>query len=62
MIYRGPGFLAVVEICSSPFSRQQVVSLSQSTCEPPVELTNGRRGAGGGGEAKSYGGGKLGLL
>jgi hypothetical protein len=37
MIYRGPGFLAVALFGSSPplpspLSRQQVVSLSQSTC------------------------------
>ncbi len=36
MIYRGPGFLAVVGFCSSPtasiLSHQQVVSLSQSSC------------------------------
>ncbi len=27
-----------------PLSRQQVVSLSQSYCVPPVELTDGREG------------------
>ncbi len=42
MIFRGPGFLAVVRFGSStalsPLSRQQVVSLSQSSCASPVEL------------------------
>ncbi len=31
----------------SPLSRQQVVSHSQSSCVPPVELTDGRGGEGG---------------
>jgi hypothetical protein len=35
-------------------SRQQVVSLSQSTCVSPVELTDGKRGGGGGQGAKSF--------
>jgi hypothetical protein len=53
MIYRGPGFLAVVRFGSSPnplpLLDQQVVSLSQSFCVLPVELTDrggGGRGAG----------------
>jgi hypothetical protein len=59
MIYKGAGFLAFVVFGSSPIllSRQQVVSLSQSSCASPVELTDGRRGGGGGwGGAKSYDG------
>jgi hypothetical protein len=49
MICRGPGFLAVVLLGSSPtpyppFSRQKLVSLSQSSCVSPVELTDGRGG------------------
>jgi hypothetical protein len=40
-------------------SRQQIVSLSQSSCMTPVELNDGRGGrAGGGEEAKSYDGEK----
>ncbi len=61
MIYRGPGFLAVVHIIrllamhpSFPPSLQQVVSLSQSSCVSPVELTGGKGGRG----AKSYDGEK----
>ncbi len=50
MINRGPGFLAVVWFDSSPtpspLSRQQVVSLSQSSCVSPIELTDGRGGRG----------------
>jgi hypothetical protein len=47
--YRGTGFLAVVWFSSfllppPPLSRQQVVSLSQSSCVSPVELTH--RGGG----------------
>jgi hypothetical protein len=49
MIYRGPGFLAVVLFGSSPCT-PFVVSLSQSSCVSPVELTNGRGGRG----AKTY--------
>ncbi len=43
MIYRGPGFLTVVWFGSSPtpFSREQVVSLSQSFCVSPDELIDG---------------------
>jgi hypothetical protein len=46
MIYRGPGFLAVVWLAPSPppFPVRQVVSLSQSSCVSPVELTDGRGG------------------
>ncbi len=36
----------------SPFSRQQVVYLSQSSCVSPVELTDERVGGGGGGWAR----------
>jgi hypothetical protein len=46
MTYRGQGFLGLAPRPSS----QQVVSLSQSSCVSPVELTDGR----GGGGAKSY--------
>ncbi len=47
MIYRGPGFLAVVGFSSSstpspPPPRERVVSLSQSSSESPAELTNGK--------------------
>ncbi len=56
MIYRGPGFLVVVWFGSSPTPSpplptdlQEVVSLSQTSCVSPVELTD-RRGGGGGGE------------
>jgi hypothetical protein len=53
---RGPGFHIVVGLgYSSPLSRQQVVSLFQSSCVLPVELTDGREGRGGGG-TKSYNG------
>jgi hypothetical protein len=49
-IYKGPSSLVVVWSGSSPtpspLSRQQVVSLSQSSCESPVQLTDGRRGGG----------------
>ncbi len=50
MIHRGPGFFVVVRFGSSPplpvLSRQQVVSLSQSSRVSPVELTDGRGGQG----------------
>jgi hypothetical protein len=57
MIYRGPGFLAVVWFGSStmhPLSRQKFVSLSQSSCVSPVELTDGRGGLEGVGEEPNY--------
>jgi hypothetical protein len=45
-IYIVPSFIAVEWLGSSPtpspLSRQQVVSLSQSSCVSPVELTDGR--------------------
>ncbi len=45
MIFRGPSILAVVFGSSPPpFSRQQVVSLSQYFCVSPVALTVGRWG------------------
>jgi hypothetical protein len=48
MIYRGPGFLAIVWWRSlpppPPLSRQQVVSLSKSSCVALVDLIDGRRG------------------
>ncbi len=51
-IHRVPGFLAVVWFGSfqipSPLSREQVFSLSQSSCVSPVELSDTRRGGGGG--------------
>ncbi len=58
MIYRGPGFHAILWFGSSstpsPLSSKQIVSLSQSSCVSPVELT-GRWGKGWyGGGAKSY--------
>jgi hypothetical protein len=40
MYYIGPGFLYVVMIWLLPISSQQVVSLSQSSCVLPVELTD----------------------
>jgi hypothetical protein len=42
----------------SPLSRQQVVSLSQSSCVSPVELTNGREVGGDELGAESYDRGK----
>jgi hypothetical protein len=52
MIYRGPGFLAVVWGGSSithltPLSRQQLFSLSQSSYVSPLKLTDGRGVRGG---------------
>ncbi len=51
VIYRGPGFLAVVWFGSAPthfhpLFRQQVIFLSQFSCVPPYELNNGRGGEG----------------
>jgi hypothetical protein len=64
MIYRLQGFFDVVNsptpFSKFPISRQQDVSLSQSSCVSPVELTV-RRGGGGrgdGGGAKAYDGEK----
>jgi hypothetical protein len=51
-IYRGPGFLAVIWFNPLPLSRQQVVSLSQSSCVFPVELTKGRGRAWGRGRSQ----------
>jgi hypothetical protein len=61
MIYRGPSFLAVVWLGSSPTpspSRQQVgLFLTLPVCRRRPELSGGRRGGeGGGGEAESYDG------
>ncbi len=60
MINRGPGFLAVVIwpfsrplLTPSP-SRQQVVSLSQSSCVSSDELTDGRGGGGVSGEEPNH--------
>jgi hypothetical protein len=54
MIYRGPGFLAYDSAPrrkpQPPLSRQQVFSLSQSSCVSPVEFTDMREGQGVGGE------------
>ncbi len=36
----------IIRFLSHPLSRQQVLSLSQSSCESPVELTHGRKGGG----------------
>ncbi len=52
IIYRGPGFLAVFWFGHSPRplpppAGEQVVSLSQSSCVSPVELTDGIRERGG---------------
>jgi hypothetical protein len=60
MIYRGPGFLAVVA-CPPPY-REQVVFLSQSSCVSPVELILTGDGGGGGRGAKSYSTAKNNLL
>jgi hypothetical protein len=60
MIYRGTGFLAVMYDLApppttlSPLSRQQVVSLSQSSYVSSVELTDGRGRVRGGEGAKLY--------
>ncbi len=48
----GDKFLAVVLLGSSPTSRQQVVSLSQSSCVSPVEIADWRCG---GGDKKHHG-------
>jgi hypothetical protein len=61
MIYReGLAFLWSYDLSPAPpllsLSRQQVVSLSQSSCVSPVELSDGRGGrrGRGGGRGKSY--------
>ncbi len=59
MIYRWPGFLAVVWFGSSPTPfpssfRQQVVSLSKSSHVSPVKLIDGRRGRWGWTRSESY--------
>ena len=47
-IYRVPGFPPVVWFGTPPLpSRQHVVSLSQTSCVSPVELTDGMGGGGG---------------
>jgi hypothetical protein len=50
MIYWGPGFLGVVWFGSyptpTPLCHVQDVYFSQSSCESPIELTDGRRGRG----------------
>ncbi len=58
MNYRGAGFLANIGFGSSPiplppFTRQQVVSHSQSSCVSPDELTD-VGGGGGGGEESNH--------
>jgi hypothetical protein len=59
MIYRKPGFLAVVlSTPRPPLSRQQVVSLSQPSCVSPVELTEGRWAERVGGRGAKYDGEK----
>jgi hypothetical protein len=51
MIYRGPGTRLsrrrMTLAPPPPISRRQVVSLSQSSCVSPVELTDGGGGVGG---------------
>jgi hypothetical protein len=58
MIYRGPSFLAFALFGSTPSpppSRQQIVSLDQSSCMSVVQLFLRERGGGGGGRgAESY--------
>jgi hypothetical protein len=51
MIYRGPGFLAVVcfESTTILFPPSPVASLSQSSYVSPAELTDGNGGGGWGG-------------
>jgi hypothetical protein len=58
MFYRVPGFLAIAWFGSFPLLSRQL-SLSQSSCVPTVEFTDGReRGRGEGEGAKSYDGEK----
>ncbi len=58
MIYRDQAFLWLyIRLLAYPhplLSRQQVVSLSKSSCVSPVELTDGRGGGGGVGEEPNY--------
>ena len=44
MNYRGQAFSLSYDLAPPPLNRQQVVSLSQSSCISPVELTEGRGG------------------
>jgi hypothetical protein len=58
MLYRGPWLLrssynSAPRPSPLPLSRQQVISLSQSSCVFPVELTDGRKGGGVGGMRES---------
>jgi hypothetical protein len=59
MIYREPqASLPSYDLSPHPtpptLSRQHVVSLSQSSCAPPTEVTNGKGERRGGEGAKSY--------
>jgi hypothetical protein len=56
MIHIGPGFLAVLAPTPhlTPLFRQQVVSLSQSSCVFPVKLTDFQRGGVGVGEEPNH--------
>jgi hypothetical protein len=59
MIYREPAFSRSYDVAPPPtLSCQQVVSVSQSSCVSPVELTDGIGGEEGGGGAKTYDGEK----
>jgi hypothetical protein len=55
MISRGPSYDLAPPPSPLHFSRQEVVSLSQSSCVSPIELTDGKGGEGVGG-TKSYDG------
>ncbi len=55
MIYRGPGLSCgrMIWLIAQPFPplyRQQVVSLSQPSCVPTVDLTDEKKGGEGGGD------------
>ncbi len=63
MIYRGPSFLSFLLVVlnshtppppTSPLYRQQIVSLSQSSCVSPIQLTDGKGGGGGRRGAEPY--------
>ncbi len=61
MIYRGPGLLcsviSMIWFLPSnllPLSCQQIVSLSQSSCVSPFELTDGKGGRRGWGRSRSH--------